>query len=195
MCKTIIRARSHDLPSPPLVYVGSCRTCETGLSTSTCSYYTSPPSTLSLHDSMSRLTADPSQDPAASKVTDVEMVEVTPQPKSWTYINYRPRGPRGFDNDSVAIASTYGDRLIANVERRMLPRLDKGMWLVTGLVDFRCFEVRNAFIERNPQRLMDLCFSHRRAGSPALNPTASGRMPRFSTRRCVRWTTNTSPSQ
>lgn len=78
-------------------------------------------------------------------------------PLNWTYIHYRPRPPKGLPTDSVALTSTYGDASATSIERSDLPRLDDGRWLVTSLVDFHCYEVGNAFVERNPERYRDLC--------------------------------------
>lgn len=112
-------------------------------------------------DAMSRLNTGVSPDPAAKTSKDTtdlanNMLGHQP-PKNWTYINFRPRAPRGTPADSMAITSGYGDGTTVSVHREDLPRLDKGQWLVTRLVDFHCYEVGNAFVEQSPWRYKDLC--------------------------------------
>ncbi|KAG8928509.1 hypothetical protein FRC01_005830 [Tulasnella sp. 417] len=78
-------------------------------------------------------------------------------PKNWTFSNFRPRPPRGTPADSMVITSGYGDGNTTSIHREVLPRLDKGRWLDTSIVDFYCLEVGNAFVEQNPRRYKDLC--------------------------------------
>lgn len=112
-------------------------------------------------NAMSRLNAEVAPDPTATtsqKTKDVANDTHERQaPKNWTYINFRPRAPHGTPADSMAITSGYGEGITVSIHREDLPRLDKGSWLVTRLVDFYCHEVGNVFVEQNPGRYKDLC--------------------------------------
>ncbi|KIO19635.1 hypothetical protein M407DRAFT_30706 [Tulasnella calospora MUT 4182] len=108
---------------------------------------------LPFQDAMSRLNTEVIPDPTATSSNKTKQAadgtSERQAPKNWTFINFRPHAPQGTPIDSLAITSGYGDGDTTSIHREALPRLDKGSWLVTSLVDFHCHEVGNVCYESN----------------------------------------------